>query len=223
MTYCIYAYCVFFVFLFITPTQLVSSGSIENCSDTSYHGATGNASTVAQMQRALLEDGDTNWNVSVITSRNLITCEEDGISVNASQITPDVVREPDDSNAARLEMVLLNLYTYGSPVLIVVGTVGNTLAAVTLQSRLFARRHLPGSSWPCWHSAKSRFSSFHFWEFIFEVVYSVLIRSFSSFGCKLHCFLTYVMSGPGTDPELPHSTFVYKLLNACILMTCLIK
>ena len=145
------------------------------------------------MQRALLEDEDTNSNVSIIMSKNLIICEEDGITVNISQITtPNVVSKPDGSYAARLELALNNLYAYGSPVLIVVGTVGNTLAAVTLQSRLFSKT--PSTRFILTVLALCEISLLviPFLRLYLEIVYVILVRSFSSFGCKLHCFLTYV-------------------------------
>ena len=83
-----------------------------------------------------------------------------------------------------------NWYKYGSPILIVVGTVGNFLSIVTLQSRLFKSS-----------STSFILSMLAVCEILLlyvgllrnyiQTVFNVNIRNYSDFGCKFHVFLTY--------------------------------
>ena len=127
-----------------------------------------------------------NANLTDVTSASL-TCD-DASGSSSITFTEQTIPNYDDF----ITMVIMNIYRYGSPVLIVVGSVGNSIAAVTLQSRLFNKTPSTRFILTTLTLCEIALLFIPFLRIYLETGYDIRIRGFSSFGCKLHCFLTYI-------------------------------
>ena len=83
-------------------------------------------------------------------------------------------------------------YKFGSPILIVLGTVGNFLAVVTLQSRLFKSSTSTSFILTILALCEILIMYMSLLRTYLDAVYGIKIRSYSMFGCKFHTFLTYL-------------------------------
>ena len=87
---------------------------------------------------------------------------------------------------------LNNLYQICPPILIVVGTIGNLIATVSLQSRLFDKT--PSTKFLLTTLALCDIFLLYTdpLRIYLEGAFNIWVRNYSSYGCKLHVFLTHV-------------------------------
>ena len=178
-----------YIFLLLTPTQLVSSEFVGNGLNLTTFSDVGNASSL-EPPKAFGEDTEQKSESDIMAAQTSLMCDEVfGNVSNASQTTPKVADQASSSIAWKVEYYI---YLYGAPVLIVVGVIGNSMAAVTLQSRLFNKTPSTRFILTALTLCEISLLLIPFLRIYLETAYVIRIRNVSSFGCKLHCFLTYV-------------------------------